>query len=145
MKPCILLVEDNEVDARAFRLLLDKMSSPPGLQVVGTVLHATCYLKGIEPFSNRSEHPIPFLIVIDWNLPDVGGIELIKWIRTQPDLDPLLLAVMTATKQDANLIKVYSLGAQALLFKGDPIEFQLQAIRDLRQSAIEKGIIKAGE
>jgi hypothetical protein len=40
---------------------------------------------------------------------------------------------------------VYSLGAQALLFKGDPIEFQLQAIRDLRQSAIEKGIIKAGE
>jgi CheY-like chemotaxis protein len=104
MKPCILLVEDNEVDARAFRLLLDKMSSPPGLQVVGTVLHATCYLKGIEPFSNRSEHPIPFLIVIDWNLPDVGGIELIKWIRTQPDLDPLLLAVMTATKQDANLI-----------------------------------------
>jgi CheY-like chemotaxis protein len=141
MKPFILLVEDNEVDARAFRLLLDKLTPSPGLHVVGTVLQATCYLKGIEPFTNRDSYPFPFLVVIDWNLPDVGGVELVKWIRAQPDLDPLLLAVMTATKQDANLIKVYSLGAQALLFKGDPLEYQLQAIRDLRQSAIDKGVI----
>ena len=43
------------------------------------------YLSGVNGDGNRSRYPVPAVVLLDLNLPEVSGFEVLKWIRGHPD------------------------------------------------------------
>src|SRR6266404_2042107 len=118
----ILVVEDTEDDVllirRAFQK--DKVANP--LQVVRTGEDAIEYLKGEGRFSNRSEYPLPELVLLDLKLPGTDGFEVLKWIRRQPGLSAMRVVVLTSSTQMDDVNKACKIGANSFLVK--PVDFE---------------------
>jgi two-component system chemotaxis response regulator CheY len=57
------------------------------------------------------------LVVLDLNMPDVGGVEVIEFIRSQDHLRLLPILVVTTRGDDASRSRVLDAGASAFLAK----------------------------
>ncbi len=92
------------------------------LEAVGDGDKALAYLTGAQPYANRDEHPLPTLVLLDLKMPRKSGLEVLAWIRSQPPLRRLLVAVFTSSKHDEDINKAYELGANSYLLK--PVGFE---------------------
>ena len=91
------------------------------------------YLAGAGPYANREEHPMPCLVLLDLNMPGKSGLDVLKWIRTQPRISTLPIVVITSSNQDSDIHRAYLLGANGYLIKpGKPDELlvMVKGIRD---------------
>lgn len=124
MKPnaVILLVENDESDALLIRRAFAKAGAPDPHRVVRDANTAISYLKGDGPYANRKKHPLPGLVLLELKLPGKDGFEVLKWIRSQPELKDLRVVVLTSPYEiwDVNLAR--QLGANSFLVK--PPDFE---------------------
>src|ERR1051325_559322 len=116
MKPLgstILLVEDNEDDIFMMRraLRLGNFTNP--LQVVTDGQQAVDYLSGTRQYAIRERHPLPFIIFLDLKLPYLDGFEILKWIRQRPELDSIVVVVLTSSAEMRDQDRAYALGARS--------------------------------
>lgn len=118
----ILLVEDNLKDVfliqRAFR---KAQLTTPSIQVVNDGDQAVLYLSSQSPYSDRTIHPLPALILLDLKLPRRSGAEVLMWLRQQPALKRIPVVVLTSSREFADVNRLYDLGANAYMVK--PPEF----------------------
>jgi two-component system, chemotaxis family, chemotaxis protein CheY len=75
------------------------------------------------------------LVVLDLNMPDVGGIEVIEFIRSQDKLRTLPILVVTTRGDDASRSRVLEAGASGFLAKPFAPEQILSEVRGLLGSA----------
>jgi CheY-like chemotaxis protein len=117
----ILVVEDDSNDVallkRAFRRA--QMTNP--LQVVSDGDQAVAYLSGEGAYGDRTQYPLPSLILLDLKLPRRSGHEVLQWLRSQEGLKRLLVVVLTSSREGEDLDRAYDLGANSYLVK--PVEF----------------------
>ena len=83
---------------------------------------AIAYLKGEGKFSNRTEYPLPTLMLLDLKMPRKNGFEVLEWLRTQPTLSALRVVVLTTSDQIHDVNRAYQLGANSFLTK--PVDFR---------------------
>ena len=83
---------------------------------------AIAYLSGAAPFSDRTLHPLPSLILLDLKMPRATGFEVLKWVRTHPDLRGLPVVVLSGSELKDDVEKAYDDGANSYLVK--PIGFE---------------------
>jgi CheY-like chemotaxis protein/DNA-binding XRE family transcriptional regulator len=117
----VLLVEDNADDAeltlRAFRQA--NFSNP--IKVVKTGREALDYLLCRGRYAGR--HPLaPQLVLLDLNLPDLSGQEVLKEIKSHRATKHLPVVVLTISRDDRNIIECGRLGADNYIIK--PVDFQ---------------------
>ena len=116
----ILVVEDNENDAA----LLGRASARAGLAAmvkrVKTAEEAMAYLEDDAPCRDRKQKPIPALMLLDVYLPGIGGFELLRWLRSQPDFQGIFVVVLTGSTSLHDVRRAYALGANCYLPK--PLE-----------------------
>jgi len=117
----ILVVEDRKDDIILIQRALAQASVPNPVHVVGNGEEAQAYLLGTGQFSDRSEFPLPDLILLDLKMPKMDGFELLRWIRSQPELKTLRVVVLTSSEDIYDINKAYQLGANSFLVK--PHEF----------------------
>ncbi|MEM9243583.1 MAG: response regulator [Pseudomonadota bacterium] len=60
---------------------------------------------------------IPDLILLDWMLPGKTGIDFIKWIKQQDNLNNIPIIMLTAKAEEANKVKALSVGADDYITK----------------------------
>jgi two-component system chemotaxis response regulator CheY len=75
------------------------------------------------------------LVVLDLNMPDVGGIEVIEFVRSQDRLRALPILVVTTRGDDTSRTRVLDAGASSFLPKPFAPEQILDAVRKLLPSA----------
>ncbi|MEA2094856.1 MAG: response regulator [Pseudomonadota bacterium] len=92
----ILLVEDDRVDVMTVQRALEKNNISNPLYVARTGVDALGMLRG-DGFP-RIE-PTPSLVLLDLNLPKMGGIELLKELRADPELHSLPVIVLTSSNE----------------------------------------------
>lgn len=92
----ILLVEDDRVDIMTVQRALNKIDVSNPLYVARTGVEALGMLRG-DGYP-RIE-PTPSLILLDLNLPKMGGIEFLKELRSDPDLRHLSVIVLTSSNE----------------------------------------------
>lgn len=123
----ILLVEDDENDARLILRAFKNGGVKNPIQVARSGEEAKAYLSGEGKFSNRSEHPLPIVVLLDLTLPGVGGFEVLKWIRQQNGISSTPVIVVTASTAIRDINKAYAIGANSFFIKdidlGDATEF----------------------
>jgi CheY-like chemotaxis protein len=116
----ILLVEDNDDDLFFFRRLIGKAGLNPSLSVATDGQQAVEQLKRLLPNGE-----LPRLIFLDLKLPLRGGFEVLQWIRSQPSLAGVVVAVLSSSAEARDVEQAYALGAQGYLVKyPDPAVFQ---------------------
>ena len=117
MSETILLVEDSEDDVffmqRAIRLAEVKLL----LQIVRDGQAAVDYLSGVREYADRKTYPIPSLILLDLKLPKVLGLDVLRWIRSRPELQTIPVIILTSSGERADLERGYRIGANSFMVK----------------------------
>jgi CheY-like chemotaxis protein len=117
----ILHVEDDENDAFLMNRAMGIAEIVHPVQVVKNGVRAVNYLLGLPPFANRHYYPLPSLILLDWSIPQLNGLELLKWRQSQPTIKLIPVIVLTSSQQATDVATAYDAGANGYLTK--PVTF----------------------
>ena len=114
----ILLVEDSDNDALMTMRALTKAN----------VLNEVIWLKdGAEALDYllkaclEDGKPLPQLVLLDIHMPKVGGIEVLRAVRSDPRISWLPVIIFTSSKEERDLLDSYKLGVNSYICK--PINF----------------------
>src|SRR5579859_3798317 len=128
----ILLVEDDDNDVFFFQHALNKAGTTTALQVARDGQEAIDYLSGAGKFAERATFPVPGLILLDLKLPFVMGLDVLKWIRQESELTPIVI-ILSSSSAEEDVARAYRLGANAYLVKSADVsrlEGMVRAIND---------------
>ncbi len=60
----------------------------------------------------------PFrLVFLDWSMPEMDGLTFLKTCRAEPEMNDLAIIVLTASAEQANMVKAFQNGATAFITK----------------------------
>ena len=110
----ILLVEDDTVDAMTVKRALRD------LKVGNPVAHVTNGEEALVYLKDQAK-PAPCLILLDINMPKMNGIELLKAIKTDPDLQKIPVVMLTTSTNDRDIIQSFHLSAAGYMIK--PVDY----------------------
>jgi CheY-like chemotaxis protein len=79
------------------------------------------YLKRRGKFAQMTDSPRPGLILLDLNMPKKDGREALKEIKADPELRKIPVVVLTTSKADTDIGRIYELGANSFISK--PVSF----------------------
>jgi CheY-like chemotaxis protein len=79
------------------------------------------YLNGVGQFSNRAEFPFPALLLLDFNMPKLNGLEVLKKIRSDPKLKKLIVVMLSSSLDESQIAEAYEAGINSYVEK--PLEF----------------------
>ena len=113
----ILYVEDEEHDVFLMRHAWKSAGVLNPVKVVTDGEQAVQYLSGEGKYANRDEYPLPCLILLDLKLPKMGGLDVLKWIRTQPAIHLLPVIILSSSNRTEDLRTAYARGANSYLVK----------------------------
>jgi two-component system chemotaxis response regulator CheY len=116
----ILVVDDSKVMRE---MIIACLRAEPGLAFT----HAASGLEAIERLSLK-----PFdLIVLDLNMPDIGGIEVVEFVRGQDRLKALPIIIVTTRGDDSSKKRALEAGASRYMTKPFTPEAILTEVRSL--------------
>lgn len=127
----ILLVEDNPDDEVLTVRALNKNKIANNLSVVRDGAEALEFLFCTGAYSGRNPKDMPEVILLDLKLPKIDGMEVLRQIRADKRTQLLPVVVLTSSKEEQDLIKSYSLGANSYIRK--PVDFSqfVEAVHQL--------------
>lgn len=112
----ILLVEDDDVDRlRIIRALRKKNFDNP----IHTAADGSEALELLRGKNGREGLPSPFLILLDLNMPCMGGIEFLETIRRDDDLKRSVVFVLTTSNDDRDKVAASDHNVAGYLLKSD--------------------------
>jgi CheY-like chemotaxis protein len=141
----ILYAEDDENDGYFLQRSFRQGGITNRLIVVPNGQEAIDYCSGLGRYADRSEHPLPCLMLLDLHMPKKSGMEVLSWVRGESPLRTLPVIILTSSLQDTDIEAAYLAGANAYLVKPsqpDELTVMASSIKDfwLRQNrALEKG------
>ena len=131
----ILLVEDDRNDMALIQRAFEREVANP-IQHVENGVHATAYLMGTAisrelNYGDRCKYPVPILILLDLKMPQMGGLELLRWLRLQRDLKRIPVIVLTESVDSSSINAAYELGANSYLIKPGKREDILRLVKSI--------------
>jgi CheY-like chemotaxis protein len=107
----ILYVEDGRDDVQLLNHALQAADVDACTSVVQDGDEAISYLAGEREFADRTRYPLPELIILDWSLRRVSGLEVLTWIRQQPPLRRVTVLVFTYSSRPHDVRAAQEAGA----------------------------------
>jgi len=113
-----ILIVDNDPDHAHFTALaLQKVGVITPVQTVSDGEEAISYLSGEGAYRDRESTPLPVLMLLDLKLPRLSWVELLSWLRKQPELSRLPVIVLTQAGESSLVNRAYELGCNSYLVK----------------------------
>jgi CheY-like chemotaxis protein len=117
----ILLVEDNHDDEVLTLRALKKNHIANEVVVARDGVEALEFLFGTGAHAGRDTSIQPQLVLLDLNLPRIGGFEVLEQLRADERTKFLAVVVLTSSNEDEDVLRSYANGANAYVRK--PVEF----------------------
>ena len=118
----ILLVEDNVSDEELTLRALKKGNIGNKVVVTRDGAAALDYLFVRGAYAGRDTNEVPQVVLLDLNLPRMGGLEVLRAIRSDDRTKLLPVVILTSSKEDKDLVGGYESGANSYIVK--PVDFQ---------------------
>ena len=109
----IVLVDDDEVDVMNVQRAFRKNNIPNPLFIANNGIEALEMLRGdpsVVPLHRR-------LILLDLNMPRMGGIEFLREMRADETLKSIPVIVLTTSNEDNDKVEAYQLNVAGYLLK----------------------------
>lgn len=124
----ILLVEDDEVDIMNVKRAFKKNNILNPLHIAHNGLEALAMLRGDSAQSIEKISPTPKVILLDLNMPKMGGLEFLKELRNDPALKAISVFVMTTSDEESDKFTAYNLNVAGYIIKPLSFESFVQAV-----------------
>lgn len=124
----ILLVEDNPDDMELTRIALQDAGITAELAWVADGREALAYLQRLAPFEQA---PRPDLVLLDLNLPQLDGRQLLQIVKGDPDLAQIPVIVLTTSVDDHDVRESYRAHANAFISKPADFDSFVRALQAL--------------
>jgi len=109
----ILLVEDDDIDAKAVERGFAK------LKLANPIVRTKNGLEALELLRQPDAIQRPYLILLDLNMPIMGGLEFLKIIRQDEELKNTIIFVLTTSSADQDLVAAYNENIAGYIVKSD--------------------------
>ena len=126
----ILLVEDSAGDVRLVQENLKESKVRNALNVVGDGMEAMAYLRNEGKYKDA---PKPDLVLLDLNLPKKDGRQVLKEMKSDEDLKCIPVVVLTISKAEEDIMKSYSLHANAYISKPVDLNQFLKVVKAIEE------------
>jgi len=125
----ILLVEDDEVDVMNLKRAFQKNNLTNPIHRAGNGVEALNILRGENGFEAI---PVPRIILLDLNMPKMGGIEFLQHLRADEKLKHTSVFVMTTSNEEQDKVNTYNLGVAGYILKPISMESFVGAVSILK-------------
>lgn len=112
----IVLVEDDDVDVMTVRRAFEKNRMTNPLHVASNGIEA------LELLRSGTVANVRRLILLDLNMPKMNGIEFLKELRADPQLQTSSVVVLTTSNEERDVVEAYRLHVAGYLLK--PVTFE---------------------
>jgi len=109
-----LLVEDDDVDVMAIKRAFQKLKIANPIFEAGNGIEALEILRGTHSHLRISN---PFIILLDLNMPKMGGIEFLEELRKDPVLHSAVVFVLTTSDDEKDRTKAYDKNIAGYILK----------------------------
>jgi len=117
----ILLVEDNPKDLELTLEALERSQLANDVVTARDGAEALDWLMCRGPHANRDTGD-PAVVLLDLKLPKVDGLQVLEKIKSDDDLRHVPVVMLTASREESDLVRSYELGVNAFVVK--PVAFQ---------------------
>ena len=112
----ILLVDDDEVDVMTVKRAFARAN------ISNPIFVATNGLEALEMLRKDAMPAKRRLVLLDINMPKMNGIEFLRELRADPDLQSITVVALTTSNADRDRVEAYKLNVAGYLLK--PVTFQ---------------------
>jgi CheY-like chemotaxis protein len=126
----IVLVEDNSKDIELTLAALEEHNLANEVIILRDGVEAMDYLCRRAPFADRPPGN-PAVVLLDLKMPRMDGLQVLKEMKSSEDLKTIPVVMLTASREERDLIESYRSGVNAYMVK--PIDFQqfVDAVRQI--------------
>jgi len=125
----ILIVDDNPDAIEITRIVLEEKGWDVQIEAYWNVEKALARLREVED--------LPSLILLDLNIPGMGGISCLRQIRADQSLQSIPVIMVTASSYDLDEKKAYDAGADLFLYK----DFNIDRYAENLDAALKRMMI----
>jgi two-component system chemotaxis response regulator CheY len=97
-------------DSRAIRMFIGKILREIGLEVLEAG-------NGREGLEQMRKNPDVELVLVDWNMPEMDGLEFIRAVRSQPAYAAVRLVMVTTECESDRVVTALNAGADEYVMK----------------------------
>lgn len=133
----ILLADDDADDRLMVKEALEESRLLNDLRFVEDGEELMNYLKRRGKFADPKDSPRPGVILLDLNMPRKDGREALKEIKTDSDLRPIPVVVLTTSKAEEDVYRTYNLGISSYIPKPVTFEALVDVMKTLGKYWIE--------
>ena len=130
----VLYVEDDPNDTRLMRYAWARVGVQNPLQIVPDGEEAVRYLSGRGRYADRTDHPMPTLMLMDLKLPKMSGFDVLKWLRSQAELQALRVIVLSSSRMPPDIGAAHALRINAYLVKPALFDEWVAMVDTLKES-----------
>ena len=127
----LLHIEDDPNDRELLQTAVVEADVPFRVHSVSDAGQAMAFLRGAEPYEDRGRFPLPRLILLDLKMPGSSGIEVLAWVRSNPELSRVPVIVLSGSESEEDMRQAYACGANAYIIKPLGFNALVEMIREV--------------
>lgn len=128
----VLLVDDDKNDVLLTQLAFEAAGLSNLVLVVRDGYEAIRYLSGEGIYLDRTRYPLPGLVLLDLNMPVLTGFQVLEWLQCDPAAPRVVVVVLTASSNPADIERAMSLGAADYRVKPSNFAHLIPILRELQ-------------
>jgi CheY-like chemotaxis protein len=131
-----LIVDDSEVECELLSAQLRQIDSVRVIGFAHDGMEAIAYMRGVDPFSNRTTFPYPELMLLDYKMPRCNGMQVLDFLRREPHRPRVVL--WSNALDESVRTRALSLGADLVCAKPGCLEDLEDIIRRLEANVFKR-------
>jgi two-component system chemotaxis response regulator CheY len=104
-------------DSRAIRLILSRTLGALGFEVTQAANGKEALARMTERREDFDEERPYSLILVDWNMPEMNGLEFVQHVRANPEFEAVKLMMVTTETQIEQMTRALEAGADEYVMK----------------------------
>jgi CheY-like chemotaxis protein len=113
----ILIIDDDANDRFLIERALRHINPECVVQTAKNGTEAIAYLRGADQYADRQKFQFPGYIITDLKMPNGDGLEVLNFLKHNPDLSVIPVVVLSSSNDDDDIRQSYALGASGYLVK----------------------------